>query len=86
MKVAIEENELELQRVSSPLTPEATAADPNLTDPQYVEQRTRQLREDLAVMYQHRGLILEKRGQQAEADADFVKAKEFGYSPENGVW
>ena len=43
-------------------------------------------RENLAVMYHHRGEIRKKLGQDAAGDEDIRKADFFGYSPERGVY
>lgn len=56
-----------------------------------VEQRAyhadlaERLREDLAVMYYHRGLIHETLGLKDKAIEDFQQAEEFGYNPDAGV-
>jgi tetratricopeptide (TPR) repeat protein len=56
-----------------------------------VEQRVyrvedgQRLREDLAVMHYHRGLIYDALGQKQEASDDFQLAEEYGYNPDAGV-
>ena len=49
-------------------------------------EQERLARKELAVLYQHRGLVYEKLGQQEKAAQDFARALENGYSPEDGVW
>jgi tetratricopeptide (TPR) repeat protein len=51
----------------------------------YRAEDSQKLREDLAVMYYHRGLVREALGEKLEADSDFRLAQEFGYNPEAGV-
>ena len=46
----------------------------------------RALRESMAVMYFHRGQILEKAGEQRRAKRDLRLALEMGYDPESGVF
>jgi tetratricopeptide (TPR) repeat protein len=50
------------------------------------QRELQRIDESLAVMYQHRGLILERLGRQQEADKDFADAKTFGYDPKLGVF
>lgn len=51
-----------------------------------LEYAEKQLNETHAVLLHHRGLAYEAAGRAEEAKEDFEKAKELGYSPENGVW
>jgi tetratricopeptide (TPR) repeat protein len=51
----------------------------------YHAEGAQQLRENLAVMYYHRGLIHEALGQKDEAIDDFQRAEENGYNPDAGV-
>jgi hypothetical protein len=46
----------------------------------------RALRENMAVMYFHRGQILEKLGDDRRAKRDMRLALEMGYDPESGVF
>ncbi len=43
------------------------------------------LKQTLAVMYHHRGLVQEKLGHNDEAQSDLRRGKEMGYDPANGV-
>ena len=43
------------------------------------------LKQTLAIMYHHRGLIHEKLGHNEEAQADLRRGEEMGYDPTNGV-
>ncbi|MEX2138962.1 MAG: hypothetical protein WD894_06850 [Pirellulales bacterium] len=51
----------------------------------YAADDARQLREDLAVMHYHRGLIHDALGRKDKAIEDFQLAEEYGYNPEAGV-
>jgi tetratricopeptide (TPR) repeat protein len=51
-----------------------------------LEYEDRRLDEAMAVLYQHRGLLYEALERLDEADKDFVRAKQLGYDPANGVW
>jgi tetratricopeptide (TPR) repeat protein len=52
----------------------------------YRAEDAKKLREDLAVMFYHRGLIHEALGLKDQAEEDLQRADEFGYDPEAGVW
>jgi tetratricopeptide (TPR) repeat protein len=43
-------------------------------------------RQQLSILYQHRGLVYEALGRTDEAQADLKLAKELGYDPEKGIW
>lgn len=45
-----------------------------------------QIEESLAVMYEHRALVFEKQGNEAQAAADHATAKKLGYDPAAGVF
>ncbi|MCP4189490.1 MAG: tetratricopeptide repeat protein [Planctomycetaceae bacterium] len=55
-------------------------------DERLIDRQQKQMRESLAVLYQHRGLVYEALGRMEEANADFELAKEYGYNPEKGIW
>jgi tetratricopeptide (TPR) repeat protein len=55
-------------------------------DERQVDESERLAEQNLAVLYQHRGLVYEKLGRSNEATEDFRRAQEYGYSPEDGVW
>ena len=55
-------------------------------DPRIWSDNDRQLKEDLAVLLHHRGLVQQALKRPTEAGTDFQRAKELGYSPEDGVW
>lgn len=50
-----------------------------------VEQLER-VKENLAVMYHHRGEIYQEQGKTDEATKDFAIADQFGFDPENGIY
>ncbi len=50
------------------------------------EDAQRNITEGLAVLYQHRGLVLQAMGDEEAAASDFEHAQEFGYDPQQGVW
>lgn len=52
----------------------------------YASMRAKLAREHMAVVYHHRGLVSDALGNQDEAQEDFQRALEYGYSPEDGVW
>lgn len=54
--------------------------------PAVVRRVRRQLDEQLAVIYTHRGMVREKLGMFAEAQADLDLGRELGYNPERGVF
>ncbi len=58
----------------------------NGVDERWVDRFEQSAEENLAVLYQHRGLVYEMLGREEEAAEDFRRAEEFGYSPEDGVW
>jgi tetratricopeptide (TPR) repeat protein len=55
-------------------------------DPAVARRFRRQLDEQLAVIYTHRGMVREKMGLFAEAQADLELGRELGYNPERGVF
>ena len=55
-------------------------------DERVVDRLEQSAEQNLAVLYQHRGLIYEKLGRSDDAAEDFRRAQEYGYSPEDGVW
>jgi len=48
--------------------------------------RQRRIEHRLAVYYHHRGLIHQRLGNSAEAQADLARAKTLGYNPAKGIW
>jgi len=48
--------------------------------------QVKQVKENLAVMYHHRGEVYEAQGKSAEAKKDFEVADLFGFNPEEGVY
>jgi tetratricopeptide (TPR) repeat protein len=56
-----------------------------LGEQSFSSEDLKQIREDLAVMHHHRGLIHEALGMKAEAAEDFQEASEKGYNPDAGV-
>lgn len=50
------------------------------------EYFTKRFREELAVIYHHRGQAHEALGHAAEAEEDLRKGQELGYNPEEGVY
>ena len=55
-------------------------------DTEFSRMVAKQGREELAVLYYHRALVVEALGQQTDAKRYFRLADEFGYDPEEGVW
>ena len=55
-------------------------------DERLLDRQARRINENLAVLYQHRGLVYEALDRPEEAEADFERADKYGYSPEDGVW
>ncbi len=51
----------------------------------YKESSLREIEKNLAVMYEHRGLIQEALGNAEQAKSDHAQAKKLGYDPANGV-
>ena len=58
----------------------------SLVDERVLDRQARLFNENLAVLYQHRGLVYEALDRPEEAEADFERADKYGYSPEDGVW
>ncbi len=54
--------------------------------PAVVRRVRRLLDEELAVIYTHRGMVREKLGMVAEAQADIDLGRELGYNPDRGVF
>jgi tetratricopeptide (TPR) repeat protein len=61
------------------------AASDRFVDRRPVEHDRRRRRQELAVLYQHRGLAYEQLGRLFDAEQDFARAKRLGYDPERGV-
>lgn len=55
-------------------------------DAKTLQRLNEQQDQNLAVMYHHRGLALQKLGREAEAQQQLARADELGYDPNNGVW
>jgi tetratricopeptide (TPR) repeat protein len=55
-------------------------------DARMLRRRKRQLDETLAVLLHHRGLVHEALQRTEQAAADFERARQLGYSPQDGVW
>jgi hypothetical protein len=58
----------------------------NIADRRVLVRQRKMLQDTRAVLYQHRGLVHAALGHQEEAEADFARAKEYGYDPAVGVW
>ena len=59
---------------------------PLMLDDRGAAWRLKFLDESLAVFLQHRGWARQRAGDVEAASEDFARAKELGFSPENGVW
>jgi len=58
----------------------------SLVDERVLDRQARLRNENLAVLYQHRGLVYEALDRLPDAKADFERADKYGYSPEDGIW
>lgn len=58
----------------------------HIADRRVLVRQRKMLQDMRAVLYQHRGLVHEALGHTVEAEADFARAKEYGFNPAAGVW
>ncbi len=79
---AIELGEAEFQAVQGRLGQEPVF----IEDPRKRARVERLFREELAVLYHHRGLVHRALGDDAQAEKDLQRADQYGYDPESGVW
>lgn len=59
---------------------------PQLRNGRFRVEQLDRIKENLAVMYHHRGEIYQQQGKTDEATKDFAIADQFGFDPENGIY